>query len=245
MKQTRYFKKAMLGGGLALAALALGACSDSDDPVRSQQTFEFEIQVSNLTLGQPFSPLALIAHHEDWRAFETGSAASVALEELAEGGDNSGLLQSASAEAGVYSTVSGAGIVAPGSSETITLEVNAATLGTLSLSMLSMLVNTNDAIVALNAQTLNALAVDESMSWSLNTYDTGTEANTETADTVPGPAAAGGLREGFNANRDDVRDAVYVHAGVVTQEDGLSSSDLSFEHRWDHPAARLTVTRLR
>ena len=82
------------------------------------------------------------------------------------------------------------------------------------------------------------------MSFNVLSYDSGTEANLETSDTVPGPAATGGLQEGFNAARNDIRDAVYVHAGVVTRDDGLDDSALSEIHRWDHPAISVLVERM-
>ena len=82
------------------------------------------------------------------------------------------------------------------------------------------------------------------MKLTARAYDTGTEANTESADTVPGPAAGGGAQEGFNAARDDVRDAVFVHAGVITADDGLTSSTLSFTNRWDNPVMQVEIERL-
>lgn len=239
-----------------MSSLVLGstilvtACSDSsggnnDDVDTPVATAEFEITLTNLTAGQPLSPAAVILHNPEWQSFETGHAASEELEHLAEGGDNSILLSSAGEYESVYTMESGAGIIAPGHHETFQLEVSENNLGTLSLSVLSMLVNSNDAIVALNGEGIGSLELNESTSFELLSYDTGTEANTETADTIPGPAAEGGNREGYNSERDDIRDAVYVHAGVVTQDDGLSSSTLSEIHRWDHPAVQVQVERIR
>jgi hypothetical protein len=169
--------------------------------------------------------------------------ASEGLEILAEGGDNTMYLADADASDEVYTTASGAGIVMPGASETITVEVAESDLGTLSFSVVSMFVNTNDAIAAVNGRSIADMEVNDTMRFTALSYDTGTEANTETADTMPGPAAAGGVQEGFNAARDDVRDAVYVHPGVVTQDDGLASSALTQAHKWDHPAIQVHIER--
>jgi Spondin_N len=233
-------KKVMAGIAIS-AAVLLSACSDSKSPT---PLVEYEVTLTNLTAGQPLSPAAVVLHTEQWTSFSTGQAASNELELLAESGDNSSLLASALADNQVYTANSGAGIIAPGESESFQVHTSENNSGTLSLSVLSMLVNTNDAIVALNGKAIGSLAVNESMSVDLLTYDTGTEANTETADTVPGPAASGGNREGYNSIRDDLRDAVYVHSGVVTQDDGLSTSTLTELHRWDNPAVRVRVERL-
>lgn len=243
------YKKMMTGLVLG-SAVTLSACSDNDNkpvpmPEAPVSNVEFQITVKNLTAGQPLSPAAIILHDNMWHSFNIGQAASTELEQLAEGGDNSHLLSASLAEARVYAAESGMGIIAPGQHESFQVETNENYLGTLSLSVLSMLVNSNDAIVALNGKPLGSLEVNESTSFELLTYDTGTEANTESADTIPGPAADGGNREGYNSERDDLHDAVYVHAGVVTQDDGLTTSTLSEIHRWDNPAALVRVERIR
>jgi len=144
----------------------------------------------------------------------------------------------------VLGAVGGSGAIAPGASEVFELSAAEDALGTLSLSVLSMLVNTNDAVVAVNNQSLASMAINETLNFYALSYDAGTEANTEAADTIPGPAAAGGVREGFNAARDDIHDKVSIHAGVVTQADGLSTSVLSETHRWDHPSVKVSVVRV-
>ena len=242
--------------GIALSSVVLfSACSDSnsssnrgdesDNTDQSDSMVEFQVTLTNLTAGQPLSPAAVILHDRQWHSFETGQPASSELEHLAEAGDNSHLLDTASMDEAVYLAESGSGIIAPGHYESFQVQASENNLGTLSLSVLSMLVNSNDAIVALNGAALDTLEINESTSFELLTYDSGTEANTETADTIPGPAAEGGDREGYNSQRDDVRDAVYVHAGVITHDDGLNTSTLSEMHRWDHPAVMLRVERIR
>ncbi|KZY75736.1 MULTISPECIES: spondin domain-containing protein [unclassified Oleiphilus] len=235
--------KKLMSGALLASSLILSACSDNDS--KQDDMLEFEVTVSNLTAGQPLSPAAVLLHDSQWKSFQTGHRASDELELLAEGGDNSLFLSSSLDDSYVYLAESGAGIIAPGEYESFQVQTSEKYLGTLSLSVVSMLVNSNDAIAALNGKAISALEIDESMSFELLTYDTGTEANTETADTIPGPAAQGGDREGFNVARDDVRDAVYLHPGVVTQDDGLSSSTLGEVHRWDNPAVGVRVERIR
>jgi len=104
-----------------------------------------------------------------------------------------------------------------------------------------MLVNTNDAFSGLTGLELSNLEVDQENSWNLNVYDAGTEANNEAAGTIPGPAD-GGI--GFDEMRNDVN-VVTLHPGVVSQDDGLTSSVLTQAHRFDNPAIKLTITRIK
>jgi hypothetical protein len=165
--------------------------------------------------------------------------ASVALENLAESGDNSAVL----AESIVLSGQGGAGLILPGMSEmvdisyTVSDENNAPTM----LSLATMLVNTNDAFTGINALAVNNLAVGESISLTTSSYDSGTEKNSELMATIPGPAG-GGTGEGFNAERNDI-DKVAMHSGIVSADDGLMVSALTQAHRFDNPTLAVMVTR--
>jgi len=241
--------KRLVGVAIVSFGFVLSGCgSDSDDDMGTtveSMPAQYSVTVTNLTASQPLSPIAVVMHSSDWQSFMTGEPASLELEHLAESGDNSSYLTAAEGSDLVYSSIGGSGIVGPGASETLTLEVDEDFVGTVSLSMMTMLVNTNDALAALNSKSIANMSVGDSMSFNTLSYDSGTEANTETADTMPGPAAEGGLQEGFNAVRDDIRDAVFVHTGVVTSDDGLVNSALTNVHRWDHPAVKVTVVRTR
>jgi len=102
-------------------------------------------------------------------------------------------------------------------------------------------VNTNDAITGINGASIADLQPGESMTWRAIAYDAGTEANTELAAHIPGPAGGG---EGFNAARDDVADRVAMHSGVVGQDDGNAASDLTGQHRFDNPVAEVRIERI-
>jgi hypothetical protein len=201
----------------------------------------FEVTVSNLTNGQPLSPIAVIAHQNTFPVFTIGMPASAGLETLAEGGDNSALLAEAIAIAGIGDTASGAAPIGPAGSETVSLTMDANVLGSMTISVSTMLVNTNDAITGVNAVPLGDMQVGDSVSLRSIAYDAGTEANTESAAHIPGPAGGG---EGFNAARDDLADRVAMHTGVVGQDDGFASSDLTGQHRFDNPVAQVTIERI-
>lgn len=201
----------------------------------------FEVTVTNLTNGQPLSPVAVIAHQNTFPVFTIGSPASVGLETLAEGGDNSVLLADAMAVAGIGDTASGAAPIGPAGSETVSLTMDQSTLGLMTISVSTMLVNTNDAITGVNAVPLGNMQVGDSVTMRAIAYDAGTEANTEAAAHIPGPAGGG---EGFNAARDDIADRVAMHAGVVGQNDGFATSDLTGQHDFDNPVAQVRIERI-
>ncbi|MBD1389587.1 spondin domain-containing protein [Neiella sp. HB171785] len=233
--------KTYLFSSLAVAsALALTACGGSSNNSSTSQgagmttVYEYQITVENLTAGQPFSPLAVVLHGSDQMLWQIGEPASDGIELMAESGDNSMLL---SAVSGLPATA-GTGIIMPGSSEMVMISTEDMSL--MRLSATTMLVNTNDAFAGINAVDLSGLAANESMSWYLNTYDAGTEFNSETAESIPGPAGGG---EGFSAIRDDVMNKISRHSGLVTQADD-SMSALAPWHRFDSMVGKVTVTRM-
>ena len=216
------------------SAALLTACGGDDDMAT------FELTVTNITTAQPFSPVTALAADDSLSLFTLAQPASTELEEIAEGGDNSALLAAAAEEEAVYSSVSGSGIIMPGMSETLTVMVPVDELDQAYLSALTMLVNTNDAITAVQQVPLNSIAIGDSYPLMARAYDAGTEANTEAAGTIPGPADGG---EGFNASRDDTG-SVRVHPGVISVDGGLEGSVLSEVHRFDNPVALFSLTRI-
>ena len=228
-----------------VSALFLFACSDSADgpppptPTPMEQRVSYEVTVTNLTPNQPLSPTALVFHTAGYDAWELGAPASDGLEMLAESGDITGFLGEAMANTSVVGTAEGTGIIGPGGSDTIEFETELRLTANLLFSFATMLVNTNDAFTGRTHIAIDELAVNQSMTLFTRSYDAGTEANSESAASVPGPAGGG---EGFNPDRDD-NDFVAVHSGVVTFDDGLLSSTLGESHRWLHPVARVVLTR--
>ena len=200
----------------------------------------FDVTVSNITNAQPLSPVAVIAHGAGYAVFSIGTPATLGLEELAEGGDNSALLAEASADGNVTSSESGAAPIGPAGSETISIQVLESNLPDTRISVSTMLVNTNDAFSGLNGLPVGGMAVGDSVTVNGIAYDAGTEANTELAAEIPGPVAGG---EGFNAARNDRADRVSMHPGVISRDDGLASSDLTNQHRFDNPVVRVRVER--
>ena len=226
---------------LLLLSGVLSACSDDNDDhgMDKPQMMDFQITVHNLSANQPLTPLAAILHQPGYSPWALGNPASNGLEQLAEGGDTAAFINAADADNMVYATATGSAVLLPGNSTSINISAMAS--HDMSLSIASMLANTNDAFTGVTGLDLSGMSAGQSKSVMLKVMDAGTEANSEAAGTIPGPADSG---NGYDMARDDVMDKVHIHAGVVTMDDDLSSSVLDESHRWNGPAAKLVITRL-
>ena len=223
---------------MLLSSLILAGCGHSDsDSDGNVALATYEVRVVNPTNNQPFSPVAVVAHTAAVSVWTVGTAASTELENIAEGGSNAELIASLAAEDAA--SASGAAPIGPGGSDMITIATTSATQ-TL-ISVVTMLVNTNDAFSGLRSIDVSGMAVGDSMMFTASVYDAGTEINDESAGTMPGPADGG---EGFNAARTDISDMVRRHGGVVTVDDGLATSVLDQSHRFDNPGMMLRISRI-
>ena len=239
-------------GAIALATTLLAACSSNDDndddtvipPVAAQDAM-FEVRITNLTNAQPLSPVAIMLHQSGFNSFIDGEASSLALELLAEGGNNADVLSDVQAATQHIASASTDGPVLPQAiSDAVSLTVPVDSLDDMRLSVISMLVRTNDAFTGTNAANISNMGVGDTVTMNGPTWDSGTEANTETSATIPGPGFEG---EGFNSARDDILDVVRFHGGVVTNESadfGLATSELEDQHRFLNPTSRIVITRL-
>jgi len=249
-----------IAGSLLAAGLLLSGCNNNDHsvesiaggtntlsgtpsvvsapvPVVSVENFSYKVTLQNVTLSQPMAPMAVVYHSKDVAVFEVGQASSLGLEKLAEDGDNSMLLLELSDNILVEASIGGNGLILPSKSDTVTIEGKE----TECISVSAMLVNTNDAFAGVDCVNISKLNNGEILTLELPVYDAGTEANSEEAQTIPGPAGGG---EGFNTARDD-RNFVTVHNGAVTKDDGLITSALTQAHKWNNPAALLTIERIK
>jgi len=171
----------------------LASCSNgpetANSPPRSMDgtptvvTRSYEVSVVNLTQAQPLSPFALVfSEFQGFRAWRVGQAASPQLEVLAEGGDNSRLLEVTRS----IGNASDSGPLAPGATTVIDADVTES--DSIYLTAVSMLVNTNDAFVGIAGADISSLDTGDSVTWTLPVWDAGTEANSEVAGTIAGPA---------------------------------------------------------
>lgn len=216
--------------GLTAAAVALALA-----PASAQAQIgaaEFEVSITNITQAQIISPVLVASHEEDaYQIFEVGSPASDELAQVAEDAVLGPLMEKLMGADGVLDvqTITGVnGPILPGETATITV---AARGQYRFVSLVGMLVTTNDAIVAL--QGVRGPNFGTGSHYAI-AYDAGTEANTESCEHIPGPPCGNpGMRvtegaEGF----------VYVHTGIQGE-----TEDLASRYDWRNPVAKITISR--
>ena len=226
---------------LALA-LTTGLCTSA------VQAASWDVTVTNLTHGNHFTPLLITAHDASTHLFQAGMSASTELQAMAECGDLSGLTTMHSVDADTIENPA-AGLLAPAGSTSTTL--NTDTSGNTHLSVVAMVLPTNDAFVGLDGMEIPTAA--GTYTYYLNAYDAGTEANNELIDSsgcaagMAGIPAAPGMGNGVNGTgvtTSESNATVHVHRGVLGDTDGTGGvSDLnSTIHRWQNPVAKLVLT---
>lgn len=221
---------------LATIADLLDAIEARLDALDGVVASSYKVVYLNATNSQPLAPAAALLHDQGYTAWSIGMPASIGLENLAESGSPAVLLAESTS---ALDSKAGGGLTMPGAYTEIELE--AVWREGLSLTIASMPVNTNDAFSGVTGWDISTLQVGESMRVLAPVYDAGTEWNSESLASIPGPAAGG---EGYNSDRDDIADVVARHPGVVTSDDGYAESTLGESHKFDQGVMFVTVTRL-
>ncbi len=227
--------------GVIAIPLILSACG-GDNSEATTETAEYRITILNISHNQPLSPPAIIMHDSGYRAWSIGNAASAGLERLAESGSPSAFIEEASGE--ISASTASESPIPPGDSATV--EISTDQNDELELTVVSMPVNTNDGFSGITGLIIGLLALGDTREMVLPIYDAGTEFNSETSDTIPGPASAptgGDPGEGYNPDRES-RDQVTRHPGVVTQTDGYADSTLNESHRFDNGVMKVLIERV-
>jgi len=227
-----------------LPLLTAFALTSSSMAINAQQV---EVTVTNLTQGIYYTPFLISAHSAEMSLYTLGDAASPELQMMAEGGDISGLsMMLSNGNADVMENPA-AGLLAPGMTTMTMLDTAE---GNDRLSLVAMLLPTNDGFVGLNSWQIPTEA--GTYTFTVNAYDAGTEANDEmiTGGGAPGvagiPVAPGGNggSGGTGVTLDEGNMTVHIHRGSLGDDDMAGGkSDLSNTvHRWLNPVARITVT---
>jgi Spondin_N len=229
-------KRLILAGLLALiaGALVIGPASGSDDDDDDGRgTRLWRVTIQNLTPpgpgapgSQPLSPPLFVVHSSRADVWSVGEIASHGVAAIAEDADNSVLESALPQVDGVKSVATGAGGPIPsGTTRTYTLE----TSGRFNrVSVLTMLVNTNDAFTGLDSFRPRSRGANlETMA-----YDAGSERNNELKSHIPGPCCGNAFVRAPEGN------LIRMHEGIT----GRGELDPA-KYDWDEPAARITIER--
>lgn len=209
---------------------------------------QFSVEITNLTHGNYYTPLLVAAHPEGTSLFTSGQPASAELQAMAEGGDIAGLEATLTSLGATMVSNPAAGLLAAGASTTANLDTDGT--ANVRLSVVAMLLPTNDAFVGLNAVLIPT--APGTYVFDVPAYDAGTEANDEIVNgggmpNVPGiPADPTGVGAtgGTGAAAADLNPNVHIHRNILGDTDvnaGISDLD-SRVHRWLNPVARIVVT---
>jgi hypothetical protein len=218
-------------GALFLAAVFAASSAVADDG--DYRPFTYEVTITNVTKGQVFSPPVLVTHSSDVALFAVGETALDELALVAEAGDGGPLAALASSLPQVGEAQSTNAPIPPGASAVYTIG-GAREFGVLSI--VGMLVNTNDAFFAIDSQSLPRERRG-SRSYYAAAYDAGSEGNNEDCAFVPGPACLGG--SGNARSTGDAEGYVYIHNGVHGIADLAPAA-----YDWRNPV-RVTIRRIR
>ena len=207
---------------------------------------EFTVKIENLTRGIHFTPLLVVAHPETHSYFTLGTEADAALTALAEGGT-----LPANNPAYTYKNDPKGSLLGPGESTTTTSLDTGNNPTNTRLTVMAMMLPTNDGFVALNGIEIPTTA--GTYPYYANAYDAGSEANNElvaagggTVGTAgfPAPAAISAGSGGTGVLGVSVEGHVHIHRGVLgdTNASGGISDIKSERHRWLNPVAKITLT---
>ncbi|SRR6266511_4009413 len=211
----------------ALATIALAA------PASADGSTAWKVTVTNLTPpgpgapgSQPLSPPLFVVHSGRTHVWRVGELASHGVAAIAEDADNSVLESALPKLAGVRTVFTGAGGPIPsGQSRTFTVQTSGRFAR---LSVLTMLVNTNDGFTGLDAVGL----AGRGTALVRMAYDAGSERNNELRAFIPGPCC----------NHPFVRDPegalIRPHQGIT----GAGELDPAL-YDWQDPVARFTIQR--
>lgn len=202
------------------------------------------VEVTNVTHAMFFTPLLVAAHESSVDLWELGDPASDEVAAIAEGGDRSGAIALIENTRGVVAfEATPAGLVAPGATVSSTFRINNAKDR---LSILGMLLPTNDGFVGLDSVSLPRSGNTRTV--FVYGYDAGTEANNELiidGSGAPGvagiPADPGGnsVTGSAGVTTKEVNTNIHIHRNIT----GGFTSDLDAGiHGWDGPVARVRIT---
>jgi spondin N len=218
-------RKLVFGAILALAAAALLIPAAASEP-NSQRTWD--VTITNLTPpgSQPLSAPLFVVHSKRAQIWSPGQIATHPVAAIAEDANNAPAETALPLLPGVQDVFAGAGgAISPGASRTYTVQ----TSGQFDrLSLLTMLVNTNDGFTGLDSLHLRGNGTTlETMA-----YDAGSETNNELTTFIPGPCC------NHPFVRDPEGELIRMHEGIT----GRGDLDPAV-YGWQGAVARIEIDR--
>lgn len=210
------------------AALLVALLPTGTAEAGSERTYR--VTITNLTDGQPLTPLVVANHSWRTRIFRPWGHASQGLQSLAENGGASDFAAELEGKSGIGTVqVAGAGLIMPGQS--VSVDVVSAP-GKRFLSAAGMLVCTNDGFGAVNKVLLRGNRTKTVYGYG---WDAGTEVNTEAyADLVPPCDGMG--ESGMSMDETAENGRIRYHRGIKGIGD-LSKS----VHGWRGPVIKVVI----
>lgn len=214
--------------GVLLALLGATFLIPSAGGSGSQAPGSWRITITNLTPAgsQPLSPPLLVVHSQRTEIWGPGTIASQVVSAVAEDANNAPAVSALTGYPGVLSVATGAGgPIPPGVTRNYAIEAGSKFDR---LSVLMMLVNTNDGFTGLDSAHLNG----QGWTLSTNAYDAGSERNNELTAYIPGPCC------GHPFVRDPEGAVIGMHEGIT----GRGDLDPA-QYGWTGPVARIQASR--
>jgi len=249
---------------LALS-LVLAACSSSSTPVASapdvlleaeapsldtqgyyrSRVGTYEVTISNLSNGQPFTPPVVATHPRYLRLFIRGFRTTEGVRQIAENGNVAPLAEGLANSRFVTDSLvalpeEGAPPpILPGDSRTF--EIDGRTRD--AVSFVSMLICTNDGFTGRTVRLPNR--VGKSLTSYTIGYDAGTEINTEAYEDIVPPCAVlttGENKGGTGESNPDLAENGFTAVHPNIQGNGDLQPSI---HRWNEPVAKIVIKRVK
>jgi hypothetical protein len=241
-------KPLVLGTTLATALVVMATGPRAD--AQSSSLATYRVTLANMTNSQPFSPPVAATHEAAMHMFEIGQMASEGIRAIAEDGEPMPMFQTLITSRQVTEAVSigrpitRKGTVVGAFTDSVTFLIRARPGDRFSIA--TMLICTNDGFTGLDAVELPQQGTQTFM---LNSYDAGTENNTERSRDIVDPCSDLGPEKlpsdpDGNIDGDAAVDTtpaqpIQIHRGI--QGTGDLKPAL---HGWTDPVAMITIERM-
>lgn len=254
LKTKGSLKPSAFSGRILITSMMVAAGLIAIQP--AAQAADLTVTLTNLTRATWFTPLLVTAHPTSFKSFTAGMAASVEIQSIAEAGNTDAMqtiLPAGSSK--VFNPANGP--LKPGGSTTTISFTGGAGTSNSQLSILAMMVPTNDGFIALNA--IDIPTTPGTYTYDVKAYDSGTEANDEKKAAAGGinqPGmifppflndANGNLASSINPNASGFASAakegfVHIHRGILGSAAAGASALDNTVYRWLNPVARVVLT---